>query len=401
MAESGDQSKANQVQHLPFESVWKMRIDHPYSLFVREGNYLWSCGQCPLNEAGEVLHPNDLFAQARAVTGFIDRFLRKVDANRSAVTQLVVYHVKTGNDDGPRLQQLLHEYFGSDVLVLPVVVPHFYYDGMMIEVDVHGFVGEKTAESLTDPSTETSLDIVRTNDLIYAMLLVPSGAQLGDAVHELLTTAGLLDSTNTISEQWFVTDTSVEQLDDMRGNYLWTEGDVVGIQDAGFACIGYFTLAAHRTGYMSYSPDQHGIQDVKVTLWHGWNFFEVIGACTKAIGLVEETRRIMRAIEWALNQNNLSFKDIRKSTTHYIAGSSADELHDNMRVRNAYYTKPGPASTGLPVESFPGTNSSITVRIFGTRPDNRLESWTGESDNHEAGVTSRKKELPDTAIDST
>lgn len=30
-------------------------------------------------------------------------------------------------------------------------------------------------------------------------------------------------------------------------------------------------------------------------------------------------------------------------------GASADELHANMRVRNACYTQPGPASTGVPV----------------------------------------------------
>lgn len=361
------------VQYLPFESVWKMRIDIPYSLFVRDGDFFWSCGQCPLNEAGEVLFPNDLFAQARALTGFIDQFLPKINADRSSVAQLVVYHVKTDENDGHKLRQLLHEHFGSDVLVLPVSIPHFYYDGMMIEIDVYGAVGTKTARSFADPSTGISLQITDAGDLSYAVLLNPGGVEPGDAVNRLLTTGGIVD--RIISEQWFVaSDALGVQIQALRGDQLSNLCEIVGIQNDGFAALGQFILTKGHVSRTRLFSREHGIQDVKVSISRSGDFFEVLGACTEAVGLVEETRQIMHAIDWTLKNHALSFEDVRKSTTHYIAGSSADELHDNMSVRNGYYKKPGPGSTGLPVQSFPLAQSHVSVRIFGKVPANRPDN---------------------------
>lgn len=358
---------ADSVQYLPFDSVWKMRIDIPYSLFVRDGDFFWSCGQCPLNEAGEVLFPNDLFAQARALIGFIDQFLPRINANRSAVAQLVVYHVKTDDDDGHKLRQLLHGHFGSDVLVLPASIPHFYYDGMMIEIDIHGAVGAKTARLLDDPSTGISLQISDAGDLGCGILLVPHEVELGEPINRLLTTAGIAD--RIVSEQWFVaTDALGMMLQTMRGDQLPSLCEVVGVQNDGFAVLGQFTFAKGPVSRTSFSPREHGIENVKVSISRSGNFFEVMGAYTEAVGLVEETRRIMHAIDWTLKYHALSFKDVRKSTTHYIAGSSAEELHDNMSVRNGYYSKPGPGSTGLPVQSLPLAPSHISVRIFGKSP---------------------------------
>ena len=58
----------------------------------------------------------------------------------------------------------------------------------------------------------------------------------------------------------------------------------------------------------------------------------------------------------------LGFMDVGKSTTHYV-GSSPEELHDNMRVRNIHYQKPGPASTGLPVFGFLHPASKVVVDL--------------------------------------
>jgi len=64
-------------------------------------------------------------------------------------------------------------------------------------------------------------------------------------------------------------------------------------------------------------------------------------------------------------------KDVAKSTTHYVGGSTAEELHDNMSVRNRRYTKPGPASTGLPVFGFADPASKIVVDITLVRRPNQ------------------------------
>ena len=80
------------------------------------------------------------------------------------------------------------------------------------------------------------------------------------------------------------------------------------------------------------------------------------------IGLVDQTKAIMKAFDALLLKKDLSFLDVAKSTTHYVGGS-AEELHSNMQVRNAYYSKPGPASTGLPVFGFGDQNSKVVVDL--------------------------------------
>ena len=54
---------------VPFGKMWGMRLDHPYSSLVTEGDYAWTCGQCPLDTSGNVLYANDLVAQAKLVAG--------------------------------------------------------------------------------------------------------------------------------------------------------------------------------------------------------------------------------------------------------------------------------------------------------------------------------------------
>lgn len=368
------------LRYLPFESVWKMRIDHPYSLFVRDGNLLWSCGQCPLNETGEVLHPNDLFAQAAEVSAFIDQFLSKIDADRSHIAQLVVYHVKTGGTDALELRRLFRERFGEKVIVLPVSIPHFYYDGMMIEVDVYGSTLNKVVRTLTDNETGIELQIVDSGEIVWAGILGPREVQLEAALNRLLTRADL--SLNALlSEQWFVT---TDRLGEEVRLLTHTSGtdprQIVGIRDDGFPMVAQLTFSRDMVTREQFAASSHLIEGVDIRLTRTEGYFDLTGTCEESIGLVQDTQRIMSAIEWALKHSGLSFFDVRKATTHYVAGSSAEELHDNMSIRNRYYRKPGPASTGLPVFSFPMASSPISIRLLGRRSE-AIPNVPGDGDN--------------------
>lgn len=366
---------ANGVQHLPFSSVWKMRIDHPYSLFVRDSDAFWSCGQCPLDPIGGVLFPGDLVAQTRAVAGFIvDDFLPKIGAGVEGVMMLVVYYVKTSDGEGLRVGQVLNERFGKEVIVVPVAVPHFYYEGMMVEIDVFGASGGGRAREVVDENTGARLNIVEADGVGYASLVVPEGtSEVGEVVQRLLDKGGMGE--RIMGEQCFVASEELgKQLQTARSNRLATGCEIVGVEPDGFAVVGQFTLAKGQVTQTMFLTHEHGIEEVTASISRSGPFFEVMAACTEPVGLVEETRRIMQAIEWTLQRHELSFSDVRKSTTHYIAGSSEEELHDNMSVRNGYYTKPGPASTGLPVLSFPLARSHVSVRIFGKSSQGRSDA---------------------------
>ncbi|MGH6927573.1 MAG: RidA family protein, partial [Dongiaceae bacterium] len=128
-------------RYVPFSSLWKMRIDHPYSLVVRDGAIAWSCGQCPLDEEGRVWAPDDLAAQTSYVVPFIRTGLDGVGLSPESVGKIVVYFVDAGARERQQMMAILRSAFGETALILPLAVPHFYYDGMLIEVDVHAAAG--------------------------------------------------------------------------------------------------------------------------------------------------------------------------------------------------------------------------------------------------------------------
>jgi enamine deaminase RidA (YjgF/YER057c/UK114 family) len=113
-----------------------MRIDHPYSLWVRDGQLCWSCGQCPLDSDGQVIAPGDFMAQTRYVALSIEQSLRSLQLGIVHVAKFVIYYVPA-TSSGQALAELVAR-FSERFLIIPITVPHFYYEGMLIEIDVFG-----------------------------------------------------------------------------------------------------------------------------------------------------------------------------------------------------------------------------------------------------------------------
>lgn len=356
---------------LPFDAVWKMRIDHPYSLFVRNGDLVWSCGQCPLNGAGEVLHPGNLASQAEAVIGFIGRFLDEIGCDNTVITRLTVYYVKTGDGDAAMLRALFLRHFGEGVLITPVAIPYFYYEGMLIEVDVFGSTLEKRHRAFADEATGLRLEVVEAEGMSWANVtadhLPPAGDGLGGAMQRLLHRAGL-SRDKLLSEQWFAgNDRASKLVADAPDLQMLDRCGVLGIERDGADLLAEQTFSSSGVSRQFLANAHDGLPEgVEVLMSRSERHFH-IAACDNSgtRGLVEQTSRIMLAAEQVLARSGLGFHDVRKATTHYISGSSAEELHDNMAVRNAYYSRPGPASTGLPVKGFPNSNALIAVKLTG------------------------------------
>ena len=78
--------------HIGFERLWSMKIPVPYSLFLRAGDYGWSCGQCPLDRSGQVVAPGDAMAQTRLVAGYAQTLLAESGFAPTDLRMAVVYH---------------------------------------------------------------------------------------------------------------------------------------------------------------------------------------------------------------------------------------------------------------------------------------------------------------------
>jgi enamine deaminase RidA (YjgF/YER057c/UK114 family) len=99
-------------------------------------------------------------------------------------------------------------------------------------------------------------------------------------------------------------------------------------------------------------------------------YLSVLGRSTRPGRPVpEQTKAIMEAHKAVLDKDGLDFSDVVKQQTHYVGTPAAEDLYANMRIRNSYYTKPGPASTGLAVYGFADPASEITIELLAVRRD--------------------------------
>lgn len=341
-------------RHLPIGSLWSMRIDVPYSLIVRDGNLAWSCGQVPLDRDARVIHPDDMAAQARDVAGHIRAILEGVELNGEAVGKLVLYLVGDAAAAAV-LETGMREAFGHTPLLVPVVVPHFYYAGLLVEVDV--FAGQNV---LVLEKGAGGIGAVETDDLVWAK--IETGRDDGAEAVARLASMGLRED-NLLADHWFLgRDAGVDPLEPLAP-LVSDPGATVVQLGGGDSLLGELTFARGPVERRARTAD-----GVRLVSRRSDGACWVTGRVEDGAGdLVGQTRRIMPAIERELIRHGLGFADVVKSTTHYAGGSSEEELHENMSVRNACYRKPGPASTGIPVQALAGPGSLIAVDVLALR----------------------------------
>ena len=120
------------ILHLPMGLMWNMPIPVACSLAVAAQGVAISCGQCPLDSDGRVLAPGDAGAQAALVAQMVAGVLSHLPGGHQPAL-LVVY---TDAEDTSAVLAPLAKAFPMAELAV-VSLPHFYYPGMRIEVDVY------------------------------------------------------------------------------------------------------------------------------------------------------------------------------------------------------------------------------------------------------------------------
>jgi enamine deaminase RidA (YjgF/YER057c/UK114 family) len=360
---------------VPFSELWSMRIEHPYSLLVRTDGLAWTCGQCPLARDGTVLGPDDLGRQADYVADYILRLLDKAEFSQANVGKLVLYHVAAEPADTERMLNRFRIAFPGAVL-MPVGTPFFYYPGMRLEVDVHAAESRGPLAFSCDDVHGLRIKAVDGGELVWVGLEVlanPDGTQwrrsdalitdARDAVHAI---AGVSTST-LLADHWFVTGSHAgPALERLREAGLVT--------DPGAAVSVTLPDRIIAMGELTFARDTEGgtrrpilsSPGTSVFARHSRKHFWIAArSVSPTISLVTETKAIMASIAEVMGARGWSFDAVCKATTHYVGSSAAQDLHDNMEVRNAYYRRPGPASTGLPVAAFPFSSSKIAVDLLG------------------------------------
>lgn len=120
----------------------------PASHAAKAGNTIYVTGQCALDGDLNVLHPGDLVAQTEIVMSNIAKVLAEFGATMDDVVKMNTFYVSEGQrDDWEASVRARFKHFkvpGPASTGIPV--PALAIPGLMIEVEVIAFVGEKVLE---------------------------------------------------------------------------------------------------------------------------------------------------------------------------------------------------------------------------------------------------------------
>lgn len=307
-------------------ALWQMPVEVACSLMATAGGIGFSCGQCPLDRAGRVVAPGDALAQAAQVAGLCEGVLALAPETPEAAL-LVIYH--TSPD--PRVLDPFRAAFPRAILA-PVRLPHFYYPGMTIEVDIHAAATAAAPERLA----EGEVTITRTAP--GPLTRVHVAAEPGAAIGPALARAGL-DPACLLAAHWFGPAAAIPA--------GWTTDPGAVVLPAAPGPV---------TGILTLAPEP-----VTIRLLPGGarlrrqGDFLALSAHSAAPDLAAAATKVMDRIAEAGPLVML------KTTTHYVGGPTPEDLHANLAVRHARFPRPGPASTGVPVAGLSGGTLALDL----------------------------------------
>jgi enamine deaminase RidA (YjgF/YER057c/UK114 family) len=313
------------IHHLPMGLMWNMPIPVACSLAVATDGLAVTCGQCPLDAEGRVLAPGDAAAQAALVTTMGQGVLGHLPKEHHAAL-LVVYHDCA--DPAEVLVPLGRAFPGAELA--PVRLPHFYYPGMRIEVDLYATAAPPRRTIAQNGPAR--LARIEGGPLTLVHLSAP------DIASALPLLSGI-DARQLLSAQWF----SAEQppashLPDPAARVLPPGGGVSAV----------LTLA----------PDPVAAQTTPggAVLRRAGRF-----AWLSAQGTAPDLAAAAHQAMDALSLPEIPGLTVLKATTHYRGGPNPQDLHANLAVRHARFPMPGPASTGVPVQALASATLAVDM----------------------------------------
>ncbi|NNJ77312.1 MAG: RidA family protein [Anderseniella sp.] len=353
--------------YVPFD-VFAMRVDVPVSTAVRDGDLGWTCGQCPLSDRGAVYAPGDLLAQTEFVCDMIETVMARAGFVSSSVGKLQVYFAATTAHEASDALALIAARFQHGPLIVPIPVPHFYYDGMLIEVDV--FAAGNLQVRTPFEAQGVRLEIVDTGEQVWAYIRQSPGecavsAESAQFIVDALNRHGLHHD-HLLGDLWMVCGNDSQVAAIAHGAQqlqLMSNPDAL-VRLAKPALPVFAAALSFGKEPVVVFTDTNTDHGLRLTLKKSGRMIWGSGTCADpSLDLVGQTSMIMQGLDAGLRAAGAGFADVVKLTAHYTGGATEEELHGNMKVRHGFYTSPGPASTGLPVRGLGIENCRIAIDV--------------------------------------
>jgi enamine deaminase RidA (YjgF/YER057c/UK114 family) len=318
------------IRHVPMGALWSMPVAVACSLIVTAEGAGFSCGQCPLDRDGRVRAPGDLARQARIVADTCRSLLALAqDAGHAALA--VIYH-DAADDAGVAAATAPFRAALPGALILPVALPHFYYPGLRIEVDL--YTTARPRPPLIQSHRGVTVARTAAGPLTLVTLQAEAGADAGAALAATDIAPGRL-----LAAHWFAPSAA------LPGPWVPDPAAAVLPRLPG-APLAALLILADEPVAVGRTPGGAHRRRAGRFVW-----------CAAASDEADLAFAATRAMDAIGPVDGVAVK----STTHYAGGPTPEELHANLAVRHARFPRPGPASTGVPVAGLAGGTIAIDI----------------------------------------
>lgn len=401
-----------QRQHAWPEGHWGWPIHVTHKHGIRCGEMIFFGGQVDLDPQGNVRNPDDLTSQTTAAMEYIRRVLVDLNADLADLVKLICFYVHTEDADADRLLAAVSAALGDapGPVVSLVPLPALAYEHMVVEIEGVAMRAEDGARMPRVISTAGELPLLpaplshalRCGEMVFVggqTSLSPDGSvsNAGDLVGQSRT---LMDRIGVLLK-----DLGTEFNDVVKINrYYVAGGTAQQWEGAALACASFFDEPGpaatgipipflYRDGLMAslevtamlnpdgtraarehmwpeghwdwpvHLPYKHGIKCGKLIYIGGQVSMDPKGVIIDPGQLVIQTRTSVANIATILAGFGAVLDDVVKVTAYYSGTASADVLHDNLSVRSASFTEPGPASTGIPMPCLAYEDMEIEIEV--------------------------------------
>ncbi len=384
---------------------WSLQVDIPYSMGVKQGGLIFLSGQADLRGNGEVCHPGDLLKQTAAAIAHIKTLFADLGSDSEKLVKLTVFYVNRGDVDQGAYQAEIARLLGTHNQPVVAMVPlsHFFYPGALVEIDAVGVDSVAPRQYVADPAygpvTLGLSQALRCGEYIFiggttAISADGTVQHPDDSVqqtHQVLARLERLlgefgaDRRDLVKlNNWFVIAGNAEewsQSAQVRADFYPEPGPVATghpLQTLGALglaistdCWAMLGEDGSRIPKQHAWPEGHWDWPIHLPFKHGLMCPLSTGGKLIFMGgqvsldqqanvidpgkLAEQTRTSMENIGKVLAEFDAGYADILKLNTWYQGNNDpdtdAEALHTSVNTRSAYFQKPGPASTGIPLDN--------------------------------------------------
>ena len=379
---------------------WLIPVSHKHG--IRAGRMVYVGGQVDKDIKGLVLHHYDLKTQTRVVVSHIRTVLRDLDIALDDIVKLVAFYVNDGSVDEDAFLEDLRSLLGAGPApaITTVPIPYLAYPGMLLEIDTIAMRGEDQTvlpRTVSAPFGHWQLAGPFSQGLRCGEMIFVSGQVARGPSGEVRHPGDLARQTTDV----------MEHVGRILSEHGATFDDVVKINsyyvDGGHGDAWRRSIDASRAFFRSPGPVVTGIplrwlpdglviktevmamlgedgrplarrslsgEGYASALQCGEMIYVSGQVSTDARGtvrdpgaLVPQTHAVMGKVRTLLAEFGLSMDEVVKVNAFFKSEGTAEELNDNLRVRSACFTEPGPATTGISLPALTDQGMMIDVEV--------------------------------------